>query len=631
MRLLYPLGLLGLLAIPLLIIIYIIKNKYTEQVVSSTYIWTLSEKFLKRRNPISKIAGIVSLILQILAVIFISFAISQPVFTLHGAALDYCFVVDGSGSMNITRGDDTRLDLGKREVEKIISSSANGSSYTLVYVTESPEIVYEEITDRKQALKLLDGLTLRYGTSSTVDALGEAQKYFDNNNSVKTYLITDKTYEESSNVEIIGVGYGEENYSVSDLKCEVSGGKLTVDGVLYSYASDASLTVCLYVDGEKTPSVEQKIDVKKAEETKFTIQADRVEYASARVVIKEKDALPLDNESTVYNIQTETSHKTLIVSESGKPIFIQAVMGVTNVDSITVKDYEENIKYRSGYALYVYDSYTPAALPSDGAVWFFNPTENVDKSGFVVGKPVPLTSPGVKMEASKNPNSEVGKMLEGLLDKDENGKVIQRLYDTVYVKTYVPCTIRSEYLAPITFGNNTPLVFANTNGFGNRQVVFTFSLHETDQALSPIFSILCSNLLNYTFPQVLEKSNYFCGERVEISVPANCDSIKVVAPDGSVDYLATDSYVVEFTVDTVGDYTITLLSGNSERVVNVRSDLPMEERLPHVTEEAFNILGEAGNETRDGVYDDLLYLFIILAVIFAADWMVYCYEQYQLK
>ena len=68
MTLLYPLGLLGLIGIPVLIIIYIIKNKYTEQVISSTYLWTLSERFLKRRNPINKIAGIISLILQILEI-----------------------------------------------------------------------------------------------------------------------------------------------------------------------------------------------------------------------------------------------------------------------------------------------------------------------------------------------------------------------------------------------------------------------------------------------------------------------------------------------------------------------------------------------------------------------------------
>ena len=58
MRFLYPLGLLGLIGIPILIIIYIIKNKHTEQTISSTYLWRLSEKFLKRKNPISKIKGL---------------------------------------------------------------------------------------------------------------------------------------------------------------------------------------------------------------------------------------------------------------------------------------------------------------------------------------------------------------------------------------------------------------------------------------------------------------------------------------------------------------------------------------------------------------------------------------------
>ena len=68
MNFLFPLGLLGLIGIPVLIIIYIIKNKYTEQVIASTYIWNLSEKFLRKRLPIHKLVGIISLILQILAV-----------------------------------------------------------------------------------------------------------------------------------------------------------------------------------------------------------------------------------------------------------------------------------------------------------------------------------------------------------------------------------------------------------------------------------------------------------------------------------------------------------------------------------------------------------------------------------
>ena len=66
MSFLYPLGLLGLIGVPLLILIYILRSKYNEQTVPSTYLWILSEKFFKRRNPLSGLTGIISLILQIL-------------------------------------------------------------------------------------------------------------------------------------------------------------------------------------------------------------------------------------------------------------------------------------------------------------------------------------------------------------------------------------------------------------------------------------------------------------------------------------------------------------------------------------------------------------------------------------
>ncbi len=630
MRLLFPLGLLGLIAVPLLIIIYIIKNKYTEQVVSSTYIWTLSEKFLKRRNPINKIAGIISLILQILAVIFISFAIAQPVFTLHGAALDYCFVLDGSGSMNITRSyNETRLDAGKNEVENLISSSANGSSYTLVYVTETAEIIYEEVTDRTQAVKLLNDLKPRYGTSSTVDALGTAQKYFDANPSVKTYLVTDKIYLESQNVQIIGLGREDENYSVSNLSEPViSGGELTVNGSVYSYSSDKTLTLQLYID--ETLSAELPVDVVKGVEKKFEISAKAVGYTSVRVAVKESDALALDNDSVIYNVKDDISHTTLIVSDT--PFFIQAVLGVADVENngdskyvpkaVTTEEYENNPQYGSGYGLYIFDGYSPAALPSDGAVWFFNPQDKVvERTGFTAKTKVEMPDPGVRLVASTDSNPDIRTLLDNLIVDDN---LVLR------VKSYVPCTFHGDFIRLFSYGNS-PVIFAGTNEYGNREVVFAFSLHETDFALNPNFSILSSNLMKYTFPQRLTKSTYFSGERVSINVPSNCDSIKVVSPSGATDYLDTDRDVAEFALSEVGNYTITFMNGNSESVVNVRADLPMEERLPLVSEASFSIVGEAENNARDGVYDDLLYLFIILAVLYIADWMVYCYEQYQLK
>ncbi|MDE6613250.1 MAG: BatA domain-containing protein, partial [Clostridia bacterium] len=112
----YPLGLLGLLGIPVLILIYIIKSKYTEQTISSTYLWELSEKFLKKRKPVSKLTGILALILQILAIIAASLLIAHPVFTVPDSANDICFILDGSASMNMHSGGSTRFERAQDEI-----------------------------------------------------------------------------------------------------------------------------------------------------------------------------------------------------------------------------------------------------------------------------------------------------------------------------------------------------------------------------------------------------------------------------------------------------------------------------------------------------------------------------------
>ena len=145
MSLYYPFGLLGLIGIPVLIVIYIIKSKYTEQTVSSTYLWELSERFLKKRKRVSKLTGIISLILQILVVAAASLLIAHPVFTIPNAADDYYFILDGSASMNMTDGGETRFERAQREITSIIDSSYNGSTYSLVFVGENTDVMFEAL------------------------------------------------------------------------------------------------------------------------------------------------------------------------------------------------------------------------------------------------------------------------------------------------------------------------------------------------------------------------------------------------------------------------------------------------------------------------------------------------------
>jgi hypothetical protein len=621
MRLMYPLGLLGLIAIPILIIIYIIKNKYTEQIVPSTYLWTLSEKFLKRRNPINRLTGIISLILQILAVICISLAIAHPVFTLKGSAYSYCFILDGSGSMNMEQTysngkKSTRFEMGKQEISNIINSSATGSTYTLIFAGNTTDVVYENLDSKDRANTLLADLSASHTAATLTDALGVAQNYFDDNPSLKNYLVTDKSYESTQNVEVITISSHEENYALNGVTCALSGGGtvLTVSGNVFSYETDAEVTLALYIDGATTPEKTITVNTQKLVASPFTIESESVSYSSVKVAILNSDVLSLDNESVIYNVAYDNSYKTLIVSDA--PFYIQAVLkSLGNVQATVVKTAEYTPT--TGYGLYIFDGYSPSTLPQDGAVWFFNPVSSVQYSGFSVTDTKELDVAG-KLVYNTSTSTKVKNLFKNTIG------------DTISVKRYVVCGLNRAFTTLLSYAGS-PIVFAGTNSYGNREVVFAFDLQDSDIIASYDFIPLASNLFDYTFPPIVEEASYVCGDSAQINVLANCEGIRVETPSGSTVYLDTSSDTVDYTLEEAGEYTITLNMGSVLRTVQIYANMPIAESATSVSEASFAIYGEASDKKRDGRYEELIYLFIILAVIFIADWMVYCYEQYQLR
>lgn len=649
MSFLYPLGLLALLAIPVLIIIYIIINKYTEQVIPATYLWTLSEKFLKRKNPIKSITGLLSLILQIILVVLIAFSLAQPSFTLRGAANDYMFVLDGSGSMNIAAEDGTtRLEAGKNRISEIVKKSADGSTYTLIYSAESTSTLCDSISDKSRVLKLLDEIDGGYCPSNLTGAFSVAQEKFNENPSLKIYLITDKDFEKTDgNIEKVNLSSGEENYAVSDVSYEISDGKLVVNGNLWSYESAASLTVSLYIDGEDEAAVTENVSVPKLSPRAFEFECDRVNFSSFTVSIADQDGLVLDNETTVYSLKSDSSYNTLIVysdeSEADNSFLIKAALSSFGDVQVTVMPSSQYSTGVSGYGLYVFDGYAPSQLPTDGAVWFVNPQGSVSNTGFSVQNTVSLDFHGV-MEFSNSTSARVQSLLEGTVKHD------------IYIKSYVKINLSKTFYTLLSYDGN-PLVFAGSNSYGNREVVLAFDLHETDLTVSEDYIPLMTNLFNYTFPEIVAQTSYYCGDTVEVNVLANCTSIRIDTPMGKVAYLDTSNDVAEYSVTEAGTYTVTLMIGGSARQVNIYAELPLEERYTKVTvtsggaeyttdgvnsfevlgaqgavkETTFMLTGNAENGSRDGTFSELWIWFAALAVIFIMDWGVYCYEQYQLR
>ena len=161
--------------------------------------------------------------------------------------------------------------------------------------------------------------------------------------------------------------------------------------------------------------------------------------------------------------------------------------------------------------------------------------------------------------------------------------------------------------------------------------MFAFDLHDSNVPLLLDYLTLSKNLLNYSFPVILEESSYICGDTVELNVLSNCDSIRIETPSNDVSYLDISSEVTSYQTSEVGTHTIKVMIGDQERVFNIFVGLPLDEQYSGEEVTTLELQGVKENNYRDGIYDELIVLFVILAVIYMADWMVYCYEQYQLR
>lgn len=621
MRFLYPLGLLGLIGVPILIIIYIIKNKYTEQTIPSTYLWELSERFLKRKKRVNPLAGLLRLILQLIMVISLSFALAHPIVLLPNQAQELCFLVDASGSMNMTVDGESRLDRAKAYAEEQIKGSVEGSVYSIITVSSDISVLCQRSEEKAEALSALDALSDGNSEANDDEAMKLAQEYFDKNAGAKVIFLTDREFEATENVQVINFADGEKNAAVSLTDAELVDTTLTVQGVVESYGLGANvdLTVELYVGNVSEASQTMTVSVADAETASFTFTQSGVsvfERASVRLAGVQDD-YAADNESVFFSVESENSYDVLVVSDT--PFLISTAIkaaGHAQIKTISPTAYTQDER---GYELYVFDGYAPDDVPSDGAVWFMNVKKSIPGTGFSFQAEEAL-SEGETLKISDSSSSLAQKLLNGLSGGD------------IYISKYLRYG-RSKHFVPLLTYKNTPVLFTGETDAGNREVVFAFDIHDTDFPLQMDIVVLIGNLLNYSFPSVVDQVVFVCGETLGVNIVSGMNSVRVEAPSGKYLYLPTINLVAEYALTEVGVYKITVSYGeeNLLRDYFVYSSVPPTERNPYAKADYVGVQGEASDVGLDGKFDTINIFFALIALSFVVDWVVYCYDKYQLR
>ncbi|MBQ7770289.1 MAG: VWA domain-containing protein, partial [Clostridia bacterium] len=492
----------------------------------------------------------------------------------------------------------------------------NGSTYTLVCIGDTYEIVCENYDDKGETLRMLDELQVGGGEAAMETALLGAQSAFAENSGLDMYLFTDKSYSETENITVVNLSNVTENYAISDFTYTTNLETVTVTANVISYESDKELTVEFYKDGEEKAISTQNISLVKGEKTPIEPIVFNGTFHKIEALILDSDGQKLDNSSLLFSEESQNAYRVLLVSD--QPFFLESalkVAGTAAIEKIETEDYAG----QSGYDLYIFDCFNPQTMPKDGAVWLFNLDGNLPQSGFSAYGENQLENGG-KLNLSTSTATLVQTLTKDLSDTP--------VYIDSYQK-YGALQYSSNFQILYTY-NRSPMIFIGENGYGNREVVFAFDLHKSNFPLTYDYTVLIRNILEYSFPKVLDKYTYDCGETLAMNAAPDCQSIEIISPSGEKE-LKTLNTIDNYRLAEVGVYTITMNTNSDSRTYNVYVQLPETERAPLQTEAEFRINGEATDGRTDGKYDKLILIFALLSVMFIADWVVYCYDKYQLR
>ena len=627
MSLLTPLGLIALIGIPIIIIIYILKPKYREKTINSTYIWKLSLKYRKRKLPLQWLKNSLLLLTQLLIVTVLAFMITQPFIKHPKAQYERIIILDASASMMAVDAEGkTRFEKAKEEILSEAEQSSQEYDMSIILCDDEPEWIVQNAfgkggndgdsaADAKDQKALgvnrinieLSKAACSYGVADYAKAVALADEYRRTHPDAKVLLYTDHDFSEEGHVSVRNfAGKNEWNASIVSAK-EMAGGNDTLYfdvgvgsfGKTGSYVLVADITG---INGYSADMAQSKLHI----ETPLTFTSDEVQSITVR---GERDQAMPDGSVEDMRIYSYDTAKFSLVTSTGaavndsfaeddtyycyglaatnftarvetddnseKSYVMTALSSVGNVDCTEVsqraKDlYEKsgatyNAPTANGFDLYVYEGQMPYSLPTDGAIWLINvPTNWGVSQAFGVTVGNPVTvQSGAQISVNTAEESGLYKGLTGLSQY-------------MHAWRYRPLTIAEDNqfsFKTILTVNGEPVMVAGENAQGVKMVVLSVDLSYTDLPLI-VLPVIADNVCNYTLSYPVDPLAYTVGESVSVySKPLVTDvTVKAEGQDKPLYEFnkASGEFPVNFAAKLPGVYVVEQEFSNTSEIRSTR-------------------------------------------------------------
>jgi hypothetical protein len=558
MSFLAPLSaLLGLLAIPI-ILLYMLRLRRRDQVVSSTFLWQMVLQDREANRPWQKLRRNWLLLLQLLLLAAMVLALTRPFLPIPTVANgNLVLLLDGSASMLATDVKPTRFEVARQAAQNIINNLPEESSLTLILVSRQPQILATASRNTAELSRALQSANATQGNADWSAALALANGSASNQAETTVVLISDgglptNVNTVNGNVRYIPIGQSAENLAIRALAVRANAnGEPQLFVSVHNYGTQPhDITLSIYINNQLFHARQLSVPATENSDLSLPVWADTVSIFAELTPVSGSgsvDALASDDRAwSVY--QPTQSGRMLFVAPKGNLFIEQALAALPSVRAF--KQSAELALPQEAFDLYFFESNAPSTLPPASMV-LLNPGENAWFD--VLGEVLPNANPVWQVESHPT-NRYV----------DWSAMQIDSLQPLKPKATY------QTQFQPIVSVGGVPLVWAGE--VENRRILAVgFDLRRSDFALQVGFPIWMANALAWLHPStVIQTSGDFIspGDSVTILPDLAAEQVYILAPDGIIHQApATEQGVVFADTEILGLYAVLSNNSNQERVV----------------------------------------------------------------
>lgn len=553
MAFLTPLALAGaLLAIPI-ILLYMLRLRRREVIVSSTFLWQQVLQDSEANTPWQRLRRNILLLLQLIILALMVFALARPFMIVPAVSAGQIeLLVDASASMNATDlpGGGSRFEEAKRQALSIVDTLGAGDTVTVIRVADVPAVAVPA-TD--------DAAALRAGINALQPGLAEADWV-----AALTLAAADAAGAQQASIVIIGdgglgdaeglpgipgeiryvpVGVADSNLAISALAARALPGQPPqLFAQITNYGSqDADVIFDLRVDGAlftarryTVPAGQSLPLVSESLPDGFgVLQAGLTRPTGSRV----PDYLAADD--TAWAVAAEGGARRVLLMTAGNLFLEQALRSLPGIQAFR-GDVNRPLPAEP-YDLYIFDGWLPPGSLPDGDLLFVNPPGNTA-----------LFTVGAESSATANPMVRRDDPRMAFVDFDDvNVLKFKRITGADWAETLVAV-------------EGGPLLLAGETG-GRQAAILTFDLRESDLPLQITWPVLMANLLEWFTPQAVVSApdGLLVGQTMAIRPAAGAAQVRLTLPDGSTRALPVDRETLAFAeTGTPGIYRVEVLGEN---------------------------------------------------------------------